>query len=519
MQIPPLDFKQVEIIKGSSSSLYGGDAIAGIINLISKQPKEKREITVLLNQTSLGGSDVNAYFSQRWKKIGFSLLSANNFQVAKDINSDGFSDMPITKAFTITPTLYFYPNATTTLRFGLNTTFDNRKGGDMQVLKSEPDTFHKYFEEDISKRFSTQLQFNKQLEKEKSIIIKNSVSYFDRAINQSNSAFKGKQVSSYTEGTFNFKILRHQLVTGINLYSEKFTEDSSRSHLQRNYNYTTTGLFIQDDWKPIDKLSFQAGIRTDYENQFGAFFLPRLAVLYKLTDNFYVRVGSGLGYKLPTIFSTASEEAGINRIQPLSAKIKAEKSASGNLDFNYKTKFGDEAFLTFNQSFFVTQINDPLVLQTTSFVNKAEPVITRGFESSIRLRWEALQLFTGYTFVDAKRKYDVLQNAVPLTPKHKIVTTVSYEKEYNFSIGAEGFYTSSMFRDLDSKTTGYFIFGLIAQKHFEHFSLIVNCENITDVRQTRFENIVVPPITSPTFRQLYAPLDGRVFNVAIRFKL
>jgi iron complex outermembrane receptor protein len=49
MQIPPLDLKQVEIIKGSSSSLYGSDAIAGIINLISKQPKKKRELTFLIN--------------------------------------------------------------------------------------------------------------------------------------------------------------------------------------------------------------------------------------------------------------------------------------------------------------------------------------------------------------------------------------------------------------------------------------------------------------------------------------
>ncbi|HEY5465041.1 MAG TPA: hypothetical protein VIJ95_17390 [Hanamia sp.] len=74
-------------------------------------------------------------------------------------------------------------------------------------------------------------------------------------------------------------------------------------------------------------------------------------------------------------------------------------------------------------------------------------------------------------------------------------------------------------RDYDTKTRSYFTSGLIAQKHFKHFDFIVNCENIFDVRQTRFENIVIPPIINPTFRQLYAPLDGRVFNVAIRLKL
>src|ERR1035437_4056794 len=75
LEIPPLDLKQVEIIKGSSSSLYGSDAVAGIINLISKKPQKKRELTFLLNQTSLSGTDANGYFSQHWKKLVMSFLS------------------------------------------------------------------------------------------------------------------------------------------------------------------------------------------------------------------------------------------------------------------------------------------------------------------------------------------------------------------------------------------------------------------------------------------------------------
>ena len=519
MQIPPLDLKQVEVIKGSSSSLYGSDAIAGIINLIPKQPQEKRELTFLVNQTSLLGTDVNAYFSQRWKKIGFSLLSANNYQFAQDVNKDGFSDLPKTQTFNFAPTFYYHFNPKTTLRFGINTTFDNRNGGDMKVLKNETDTLHKYFEENLSNRFATQLKFDKQFENNKSLTIKNSVSYFDRAINQATSTFKGNQLSSYTEVAFNFKVATHQFVTGVNFITEKFTEDSTKSHLHRNYDYNTTGIFLQDDWKPNDKFSLQAGLRTDYQNQFGFFVLPRLALMYKFTKDFYVRAGSGLGYKVPSIFSTASEQEGINNIQPLNNNIKAEKSIGGNLDFNYRTRIGDEVSLTFNQSFFATQINNPIVLDTFNFVNKNQPILTSGFESSVRLRWEELKIFVGYTFVDARRKYEPTQTFVPLTPQHKVVTTIVYEKEEKWMIGLEGFYTSTMYRDFDTKTKDYFIFGLIAQKHFKHFSIIANCENLLDSRQTRYENIVIPPTDTPTFRQVYAPLDGRVFNIAIRIKI
>jgi len=519
MQIPPLDLKQVEIIKGSSSSLYGSDAIAGIVNLISKQPQEKRECTFLANQTSLLGSDADIYFSQRWKKFGVSFLSANNFQKAIDVNKDGFSDLPKTQTFNIAPTFYYYIDSATTLRFGLNGTIDSRKGGDMQVLKNQPDTLHKYFEENSSNRISSQLKFDKQLGNGKLFTFKNSMGYFARSLNEPATNFSGNQISSYTEAAFNFKIAKQQFVTGINFSSENFSEDITKSHKQRDYNYNSTGIFFQDDWKPIEKFALQAGLRTDYQNKFGFFVLPRIAVIYKFNKDFYVRAGSGLGYKVPSIFSTASEEEGINNIQALSSTIKAEKSIGGNLDFNYKKRMGDESMLTFNQSFFVTQINNPLVLDSFQFENKNKPVITKGFESDVRLTVDDFQLFAGYIFVDARRNYDTQQSFVPLTPPHKINMDIIYEKENDFSVALEAYYLSSMFRDLDTKTKEYVTFGLIAQKHFKHFSIIANCENLFDVRQTKYENIVMLPTDAPTFRQVYAPLDGRVFNVAVRIKI
>ncbi|MDE3182314.1 MAG: TonB-dependent receptor [Bacteroidota bacterium] len=519
MQIPPLDLKQVEIIKGSASSLYGSDAIAGIINLVSKKPQKKRELTFLVNRTSLSGTDVDGYFSRRLNKFGVTFLTANNFQKATDVNKDGFSDVPQSKTFTIAPTFYYYFNPKTTLRFGLNGTYDNRKGGDMLVLNNHTDSLHRYYEENISNRISSQFEFDKKLDDHQSLTIKNSVSNFNRGINQTSYTFKGNQISSYTEASFNFKMAKQQLITGINETTEKFVEDTTKSHLQRNYNYSTIGIFLQDDWKPTQKFSLEAGLRTDHQNQFGYFVLPRLAVMYKFSNEFYVRAGSGLGYKLPTIFSTDAEQAGINNIQALSKNIKAEKSTGGNLDFNYKKRWGDESSITFNQSFFITQVNNPLVLDTFNFVNKSEPLLTKGFESDLTLTLDQLQFYVGYSFVDARRKYNTLHSFVPLTPKHKVNIDIIYEKEDNFSIAFEGYYVSSMFRDFDTKTKSYFTAGLIEQKHFKHFDLIANCENLFDVRQTRFENIVVPPISDPKFRQIYAPLDGRVFNVALRIKI
>jgi iron complex outermembrane receptor protein/outer membrane receptor for ferrienterochelin and colicins len=64
LQIPPLDLKQIEIVKGASSTLYGGGAIAGMVNLISKRPKEGEfEKTILLNHSTLKENNINLYLS------------------------------------------------------------------------------------------------------------------------------------------------------------------------------------------------------------------------------------------------------------------------------------------------------------------------------------------------------------------------------------------------------------------------------------------------------------------------
>ena len=78
LQIAPLDLKQVEVIKGSSSTLYGGGAIAGLVNLVSKTPGEDRELNFLLNGTSALGLDASGFYSARKNKLGTTIFAAYN---------------------------------------------------------------------------------------------------------------------------------------------------------------------------------------------------------------------------------------------------------------------------------------------------------------------------------------------------------------------------------------------------------------------------------------------------------
>ncbi|MEM9859703.1 MAG: TonB-dependent receptor plug domain-containing protein, partial [Bacteroidota bacterium] len=110
MQIPPLDLKQVEIIKGSNSTLYGGGAIAGLINLVTYTPQEERKLRLMIDQTQALGSTFNGFYAERFGKFGLSFYTSVNRQEAYDPNNDDFSDIPRIRSLTINPSFFYYPN-------------------------------------------------------------------------------------------------------------------------------------------------------------------------------------------------------------------------------------------------------------------------------------------------------------------------------------------------------------------------------------------------------------------------
>ena len=159
LEIPPLDLKQVEVIKGPASTLFGGGAIAGVVNFISKTPKEKGEYNFIINQSNIGQSNIGGYASQRKGKFGYAVLGLLNLQKSYDVDNDDFSEIPKSNNFTINPRIFYYPNATTTFMLGNSFTKGIMKGGDMNVIAGNADSFHKYFEQNNnSKKTPTKLR-------------------------------------------------------------------------------------------------------------------------------------------------------------------------------------------------------------------------------------------------------------------------------------------------------------------------------------------------------------------------
>ncbi|HWB27679.1 MAG TPA: TonB-dependent receptor [Chitinophagaceae bacterium] len=518
MQIPPLDLKQVELIKGSSSSLYGGDAIAGIINFISKKPQPKPEWNLLANETSRAGTDMGSFYASRNKHWGITLLNTFNSQDPRDIHNDGFTVLPKLTAFTISPKLFWYPDDSATVSLAVNSNYDNRAGGDLYAVENGPTPSHPYIETSKSNRNYYQLEYEQHLSGGNLLTIRNSTSFFNRDIKIMDYTFSGKQASTFSEISYLYKSGHHTTVAGLNFITDQFNENRRTDSLNRDYHFITPGIFVQDDWTMNKYWVIETGIRNDYQNGYGNFLLPRISVLYKASQHWSYRAGGGLGYKPANIFDAQTEETAYKNILPIGAAVKAERSAGINADINYGGTLGEDTKLTLDQSFFYTRVSNPLVLDSFCFINAPKPYITRGFESSIRLKQDNWTLFAGYTYVDARTGMGTLPY-IPLAPRSKIVFDLSTERDNDYRIALEAFYTGPQYLYDGTKTRDYWVTGLLIEKVMKWATVILNFEDLTDTRQTRFGPVVIPPFTNPAFREIYAPLEGFMANLAIKIKI
>lgn len=522
MQITPLDLQQVEFIKGSASTLYGGGAIAGLVNLISKTPQEKKELSFLLNGTTAKGADASGFYSQRFGKLGTTVFTSYNYNAPYDPASIGLTSIPKTNRFTINPKLFFYPNTKTKGYFGINTTYENRYGGDIKVLEGKADNIHQYFEKNISLRMSTQFNLEHKINDESKIQLKNSVAYFDRKLSQPNTSFHGQQVSSFTEFNYVHNKEKSEWVTGVNIWTDNL-KSLNTSHF--NYHLATFGVFAQNIFKATEWFSLESGLRIDYNTPAtnnklkGLFILPRVNALFKINNHFSSRIGGGLGYKMPSPFTEEAEEKSYRDILPIDiANTKAEQSYGGNADVNFKTQAG-EFSLSINQLFFYTYLNDPVVLQGNNFINANGYINTKGTETNFKIGYGDFKLYAGYTFTDTRQHFDGKNLWQPLTAKHRLYTTLTYEKENSFRTGIEGYYVSE--QQLSDGTTGrgYVLCGFLFEKIWKHINIYINAENLTDRRQTKWDTIYTGTITSPTFKDIYAPTDGVIINSGVKIKL
>ncbi len=523
-QIPPLDLRQIEIIKGPASTLYGGDAIAGVINLISKEPQEKPEYTVLFNMENTRSIDAGFYASQKVKWFGYSLIGQYRNQVAYDWNHDNFSDVPQLDRWSISPQLYFDMSRKAKLNVGFNYSGEKRSGGAMPAVEHRFDSIYDYLEVNTTARYGSNLKFEYKVNATGTLVARNSVNLFHRDLGINGYQFAGTQLSSASEVHYHLHLRKHDLVAGLDFKTDRFRETDTIS-AKRDYEFLTGGFFVQEIFTPNANTALEGGFRLDYNQRRGVFPLPHVAWMQKWNEVFRTKFNFGMGYKLPTVFQDEAEEANFQGVIRIADSVKAEISLGGSFDMTVKPVTRNGWSVQFSEMFFYTRILNPLVVDTAkgkiAYYNADGYIQGLGLETSLKLGYRGVNLFATYTLQDQSREIDGVRSVSPLTSKHTLAMLISYEWRGRFMIGLDAYYWSPQQFSDGKPTHGIWEMGMNAQVMFKWFNIFANFENILDVRQTSFSPVVFanPTYHTPRFAEIYAPLEGRIINVGFKIKL
>lgn len=521
MQIAPLDLAQVEVIKGSSSTLYGGGAIAGLVNLITKKPEEKPALSFMINGTSALGLDASTFYSAKGKKIGTTVFASYNKGTAYDPAGIGLTAIPKFDRFTLNPKLFWDFSEKTNLVAGVSFIQEERLGGNIDFIEGKS-VDNPYYEANTTDRISTELTLQSQVQNHHTLTFKNSFNFFNRAIEVPDYQFDGMQISSFSEVNWTSTGRKTSWISGLNLWTDQLEQRKGNPESPLNYSLTTVGAFVQNIWNVHPEWTLETGFRLDHLNTEGFFPLPKIVAMYKPSKAITLRIGGGLGYKSPTVFTEETESIQFQGVTPIDfGRLASERSAGANLDINYRLPIGEDLTLVANTLFFLTQIQNPLILEQNltefEFQQPEGKFETRGVEVNLKWNYRDFTLFTGYTFADVIQVVEGVVRPYPLVARHRLNNVLMYEKHENFWIGLEAYYFSPQVLNDGLVGQSYWILGLMTEKVLgEQFSVFLNFENFLDTRQTRFDRIYTGDLSNPQFRDIYAPVDGFVINGGVK---
>ncbi len=517
LQIPPMDLGQVEVIKGVASALYGGSALGGVINLISRQPQRNQsEREALINRTSRGGTDGVVWLSERGNgNWGYTFLGGGHFQARNDIDRDGWTDLPSYRRAMARPRVMWEDGSGRSVFFTVGGMAEERRGGSMPD-RAAPDG--RPFPENLTtRRFDGGIVARLPFGQTRFLTLRSSGlgQWHHHEIGPVSE--RDFHHTWFGEGALTGQSGRHTWVLGAALQRDRY---SARALPAFNYNHIVPGVFAQDDFPVTSWLAVSASARGDFHNEHGTFFSPRVSALLRTATGWSARLSTGTGFVAPTPFIEETEAAGLSRLRPL-GQLEPERGRSLSFDLGWK-----RSALELNATVFRSHITDALVLRGNEIVNAGGPVRTQGSELIARYHVEGMDLIATHMFVWATEPNpdDPGRREVPLNPRHTAGIDWLWSIRERVRLGVEFFYTGRQQLDespFRRQSEPYLLWGAVAEWRVGRARLFVNVENLSDIRQTSHDPLVRPspgPLGVWTV-DAWGPLEGRIVNGGIRFGL
>ena len=328
---------KIEVVKGATSTLYGSDAMAGVINIITKNPGNTPVFYANVDLTSYLETTADLSASFRLKKASsiFS-VSLENMNSRWDLNNDGFMDVPLTNRLNFFNKWNFTRKENRIATVYARYLFEDRLGGEMSNPGRTVGSNAYYTQWIRTQQWQTGFKY--QLPVKEQVLLMADYSEHHQTALFGTSNYKGRQRSAFSQLTWNKKADAHnELLLGVTYRLRYYSDNTSLSdHYLTGTGNTahTFGAFMEDEISIATTHKLVLGARFEYSSQSGPVALPRLNYKWNSKDEKNVfRFGFGTGYRVPNLLNDGFGAISGERIINVPVKLKPESDLTLNANY------------------------------------------------------------------------------------------------------------------------------------------------------------------------------------------
>lgn len=427
--IPNSLIEQIEIVKGPASSLYGSEAVGGLINIITKNTLEAPEFVADAFLTGWGEYNLDVGSKIDFGKKTDLLLGLNYFKFDEliDNNGDNFTDLTLQDRISVFQKWNIQRKDNRILSLAGRFFYEERWGGELQWTPEFRGGDEVYGESIYTRRWEVLGKYQLPV-KEKLLL---SFSYNDHSQNSvyGDVPYLADQRIGFTQLTWDKKVGNHDVLLGSAL-RYNFYDDNTTATISAD-EVVIPSLFVQDEVSLGKKHSLLLGMRYDYDKRHGNIFTPRTAYRWKMTDTDILRLNAGTGFRVVNLFT--EEHAALTGARDVIVTEELEPERSFNFNLNYlKKMYADNGvFASIDASLFYTNFSNAILPDYDSnpnqiiYDNLNGKSVSQGVSANIDVVFPlGFNFLLGATFQDVRQT----ENGI----SRRQILTESYTGTWNF---------------------------------------------------------------------------------------
>lgn len=431
--IPQSLIERVEVVKGPASTLYGSEAIGGLINVITKKADNAPKISADIFATDWQeiNTDLGLKFQLGKKVTSMTGLNYFNYENPIDKNNDGFTDLTQQDRISVFQKVNINRENKKELSLAGRYVYEDRWGGQLNWKNKYRGGEDVYGESIYTSRWETIGRYD--------LPTKEDLSFsFSANGHQQNSfygttPFHAQQTIGFGQLNYQKKTKNHSILLG-GVYRYTFYDDNTPATSKATSSTHLPGIFAQDEVEINTQNKLLLGLRYDYNSVHGNIVTPRLNYQWKSTDDSQtIRLSAGNGYRVANVFTEEHAALTGARTVIFEGKLKPETSWNGNV--NYVKKFyGNRSFVGIDASAWYTHFSNRVIPDYETNQNQIIYKNIDGFSASkgisanLDVEWDnGLKILTGATLMDVSLTENNEKKRQMLTESFQGVWSASYK--------------------------------------------------------------------------------------------